>query len=84
MPSIKHELGRGVEVSRVVVEAALAPARLFVEAYDVGIRIATDVQMSVAGAIRVEPVRSLVASSANLTRDIGAAQLSTARWFLDA
>jgi hypothetical protein len=84
VPSIRHELERGVEATRIVAEAALTPARLFIDAYDVGIRIATDLQLSVASAIRVEPVRALVASSANLTRDIGAAQLSTARWFLDA
>ena len=84
MPSVRGELERGVEITRVVLEAALAPTRLCVDAYEVGIRIATDVQFTVARAVRVEPVRSLVATGANLTRDIGAAQLSTARWFLDA
>ena len=45
---------------------------------------ATDVQLTVAGTVALEPVRSLAATCADLTRDIGATQLSTARWFLDA
>ena len=45
---------------------------------------ARDLQLTVARVVRLEPVRSLAVASANLTRDIGAAQLSAARWFLDA
>jgi len=45
---------------------------------------ATDVQLTVARTVRLEPIRSLAATGANLTRDIGATQLSAARWFLDA
>ena len=45
--------------------------------------VATDLQLTVAKAVRLEPVRSLAATCANLTRDIGATQLSAARWFLD-
>jgi hypothetical protein len=84
MSSFRSEAGRGAEVTRVVLDAALAPSRLCVDAYEVGIRIATDLQLSVARAVRIEPVRSLAATCADLTRDIGAAQLSTVRWFLDA
>jgi hypothetical protein len=84
MSSLRSEAGRGAEVTRVVLDAALAPSRLCVDAYEVGIRIATDLQLSVARAVRIEPVRSLAATCADLTRDIGAAQLSTVRWFLDA
>lgn len=73
-----------MEAARLVPDAALAPLRVCVDAYEVAIRIATDLQLSVARAVRIEPVRSLAATCADLTRDIGAAQLSTVRWFLDA
>ena len=42
-----------------------------------------DLQLTVAKTVRLEPVRSFAATCADVTRDIGAAQLSTARWFLD-
>ena len=42
-----------------------------------------DLQLTVANAVRLEPIRSFVAACANATRDVGATQLSTARWFLD-
>ena len=38
---------------------------------------------SAARAIDVEPVRSVLASCADLTRDIGATHLSSVRWILD-
>jgi hypothetical protein len=78
MPWIRSELGR------VVLEAALAPSRACIDAYEVGIRVVSDLQLTLARAVRIEPVRSVAATCANLTRDIGAAQLSTVRWFLDA
>jgi hypothetical protein len=37
----------------------------------------------VAAAVGLEPLRSLAAACADLTRDVGATQLSAARWFLD-
>jgi hypothetical protein len=69
-----------------VAKTALAPwggAEACVDAYEAAIRAATDAQMSVARVISVEPVRWFVASCANLTRDIGAAHLSSVRWLLD-
>lgn len=72
MSAIKDELERGAEVIRVCIDA-----------YEAGIRIATDAQLTVAKVVRLEPVRSIAATCANLTRDIGAAQLSAVRWFLD-
>jgi hypothetical protein len=72
VPSIGDELERRVEVTRVCIDA-----------YEASIRIATDVQLTVANVVRLEPVRSIAATCANLTRDIGAAQLSALRWFLD-
>jgi hypothetical protein len=43
----------------------------------------TDVQLNAARAIAVEPARSVLASCADLTRDIGATHLSRVRWILD-
>ena len=59
-------------------------ARACIDAYETGIRIATDVQLTAARTVRLEPIRSVAATCANMTRDIGATQLSAARWFLDA
>lgn len=69
-----------------VANAAMAPwggTDACLDAYEALIRATTDAQLSVAGAISVEPLRSFVASCANLTRDIGAAQLSRVRWIVD-
>jgi ribonuclease HII len=86
MPSIRDEFERGAEVTRVVLEAACAPwggSRIYIDAYEASIRIATDLQLTVAQAVRVEPIRSFAATCAKVTRDIGATQLSAARWFLE-
>ena len=72
MLSVREEIERGAEL-----------IGFFVDAYEAGIGIASDVQLTVAKVVRLEPVRSLAVVSANLTRDIGAAQLSAARWLLD-
>jgi len=56
---------------------------LCIDAYEAGIRTATDVQLAIARLVGVEPVRSLAATFADLTRDIGATQVSNARWMLD-
>ena len=58
-------------------------AEACLDAYEAAIRAATDAQLQVARVISVEPIRSFVASCADLTRDIGAAHLSSARWILD-
>ena len=72
MLSISNQLERGAELVRHSIDA-----------YEAGIEIACDAQLTVAKIVRLEPVRSLAVASASLTRDIGAAQLSAARWFLD-
>ena len=36
-----------------------------------------------AKTVRVEPIRTIASTLAGVTRDVGAAQLSVARWFLD-
>jgi hypothetical protein len=58
-------------------------AEACVDAYESAIRATTDAQFEAARGIPIEPVRAFVASCANLTRDIGATQLSSVRWMLD-
>ena len=69
-----------------VLEASLPwdGRRICTDAYETTIQVTADLQLTVANAVRHEPMRSFVAACANATRDVGAAQLSTARWFLDA
>ena len=86
MPSIKNPFERPPDVTRTVFEASFAPwggSRICTDAYETGIQVMADLQLTVAKAVRLEPVRSFATTCANVTRDIGAAQLSTARWFLD-
>ena len=54
-----------------------------IDAYEVSIRAATDLQLTIARVVANEPVRSFAATCADLTRDIGATQVSSARWILD-
>ena len=58
-------------------------AALCIDAYEMGVRAATDLQMTVARVLDLEPFRSLAASCADFTRDVGATQVSSARWILD-
>jgi hypothetical protein len=69
-----------------IARTAMAPwggAEACLDAYETALRVATDVQLSTARAIEAEPMRSFVAACAHLTRDVGAAGLSSARWILD-
>ena len=63
--------------SRSVIEAAI-------DAYEQAIRRSSDAQGRLAERVPFQPARALLRISADLTRDIGAAQLSGARWLLDA
>jgi hypothetical protein len=54
-----------------------------IDAYEAGIRLATDLQMTVANLVGLEAVRSFAATYGDLARDIGATQVSSARWMLD-
>jgi hypothetical protein len=54
-----------------------------VDAYEAGLRVATDLQRRFAGAVNAEPLHSLATASADLTRDVGAVVASRARWLLD-
>jgi hypothetical protein len=77
---------RTVDAVGRVTKVVLVPwggAEACVDAYEAAIRAATDVQLSAARAIAVEPARSVLASCAHMTRDIGATQLSSVRWILD-
>ena len=77
---------RAVDVAGRVAKVALVPwggAEACVDAWEAAVRAATDVQLNTARAIAIEPARSVLASCADLTRDIGATQLSSMRWILD-
>jgi hypothetical protein len=81
------ESERAAGVARSAVNVALSPwggSEACIDRYEAGIRLATDLQLSLARFVRIEPVRSLASTSASITRDVGAAQLSAARWFFDA
>ena len=71
---------------RVVARTALAPwggTMAVLDRYEAAIRMASNLQLQVAKTVRVEPVRTVASTLAGVTRDVGAAQLSVARWFLD-
>lgn len=65
------------------LHAARQLAQSCVDAYEAAIRSAADAQLTLARTVDVQPVRSIVAQCAELTRDLGAVQVSTARWVLD-
>lgn len=71
---------------RAAAKAALAPwggSEAVLDRYEAGVRMATNLQLTFAKAVRVEPLRTFASTLAGVTRDVGAAQLSAARWFLD-
>jgi hypothetical protein len=55
-----------------------------VNGYEDMIRRSCDLQRTLARALPFEPARSLLNTTADLTRDIAAVQLSGARWLLDS
>ena len=55
-----------------------------VNAYEDVIRRSCDLQRALAHALPSWPARALLNTTADLTRDIGAVQLSGARWLLDS
>jgi hypothetical protein len=55
-----------------------------VNGYDDLIRRACDVQRTLARALPFEPARWILNTTADLTRDVAAVQLSGARWLLDS
>jgi hypothetical protein len=86
VPFTDDVIERAVDVVGKMGRIALAPwggAEACLDAYETAIRAVVDAQLDAARAIDVEPVRSALASSAHLTRDLGAAHLSRVRWILD-
>jgi hypothetical protein len=79
-------LERAVDLGGRVGRALLLPwggAEACLDAYETAIRAVTEAQLNAARAIGLEPARSVLASYAHLTRDMGAAHLSSVRWILD-
>ena len=86
MPFTDDVLERAVDVVGKIGRTALAPwggAEACLDAYESAIRAVVDAQLDAARATPVVPLRSALASSAHLTRDLGAAHLSSVRWILD-
>jgi hypothetical protein len=72
--------------ARRILDTALGPwggTAACIDAYEAAIRSAADAQVSAARAVHSPHARSIVALYAGLTRDVGAVQVSTARWILD-
>jgi hypothetical protein len=79
-------LDQGVHGARQVVDAMLGPwggSAAVIDAYESAVRAATDAQLGLADAVGVQPLRAVVALCAELTRDVGAVQISSVRWVLD-
>jgi uncharacterized protein YcfJ len=79
-------LERVVDVVGRIARTALIPwggAEACLDLCETAIRSVTEAQLTAAQVIAVDPARAIVATTANMTRDIGAAQLSAARWILD-
>jgi hypothetical protein len=86
MAEIDEHYERGREAVCAVMRTALTPwggSEACIDAYEAGVRAATEAQMTFAEVIQLEPVRFIATSCADLTRDLGATQVSSARWLLD-
>ena len=71
---------------RQLIDTALGPwggPASVIDAYEAAIRATAEAQLSVARAVDVQPVCSIAALWADFTRDVGAVQVSGARWVLD-
>jgi hypothetical protein len=55
-----------------------------INGYEDVIRRSCDLQRTLARGVPFEPVRSILNTTADLTRDVAAVQLSGARWLLDS
>lgn len=86
MAFTEETLDRALDVAGRAARTVLVPwggAEACLDAYESAIRTVTDAQLNAARVIGVEPFRTALASSAHLTRDVGAAHLSRLRWILD-
>jgi len=71
---------------RALVETALRPwggPAAAIDAYEQATRAAADAQLAVARGLELQPAREIVVLWADMARDVGAVQVSTARWLLD-
>ena len=59
-------------------------AEAAIDGYEAAVRRSCDLQRALAGLVGFEPARSILRTTADLTRDIAAVQLSGARWLLDS
>jgi hypothetical protein len=87
MASLEDEVDRATAAARRLTDSLLGPwggAAGCIDAYESGVRTVSDVLRSFARAVDVEPARTIAVAAADLTRDVGAAQISGARWLLDA
>ena len=85
MQPTRPQLRPLVHAARDLVETALGPwggAAACTDAYEAAVRSAAEAQVGVAQSVPL-PARSIVSLFADLTRDVGAVQISAARWILD-
>ena len=83
---MRAPLDRALLGVRQLVETALGPwggPASVIDAYEAAIRATADAQLGVARAVDLQPLRSIAALWADYTRDVGAVQVSGARWVLD-
>jgi hypothetical protein len=83
MRSLQPGLPDGV---RELAESILRPwggPAVAIDAYEAASRAAADAQLAFAGVLELQPVRALAVLAADMTRDVTAVQVSTARWLLD-
>jgi hypothetical protein len=76
----------GAERAGMLVASALTPwggPEACIDAYEDGVRASAELQLTIARALDFEPARSLAASYMDVTRDVVAAQVSSARWLFD-
>ena len=76
----------GADWARTALGSAMPSwggAEACIDAYEDGIRAATEFQLNLARALDLEPARSLAATYVGVTRDVVAAQVSSARWLFD-
>jgi hypothetical protein len=86
MPFTEDVLERALDAIGRIGRTVLIPwggAEACVDAYESGIRVLAEAQLGIARSVEVEPVRAVLASCAEMTRDVGATQLSGMRWILD-
>ena len=64
-------------------EAASVITAAGIDVYEAAVRTVTEVEWFLSREMADEPISCLVGACADVTRDVTAIQLSTARWLLD-